>query len=276
VAGRRNGGGPVRERAVALRGGGLTFRVLEAGEGPPLVYFHSIHEREGWSPFLDALAARFRVHAPLHPGVRGSTGVETLDDVLDLVLAYDELLEALDAPPAHLVGHFFGGMVAAELAALFPARAARLVLLAPLGLWLDTAPVADVLVLPAEDLPAVLWADPESEPARRWAALPENDEDNVAAQVESIQRRAAMAKFVWPIPDKGLRKRLHRIAVPTLILWGDRDRTVPPAYGEAWRRAIAGAVLSVVPGGHMVLHETPAATAAHVATFLGQAPGARA
>ena len=154
------------------------------------------------------------------------------------------------------------------------ASAARLVLLAPLGLWLEAAPVADILVLPAEDLPAVLWADPDSPPARRWAALPENDEENVAAQVESIQRRAAMAKFVWPIPDKGLRKRLHRIAAPTLILWGEHDRTVSAAYGAAWRRAIPGAVLSVIPGGHMVLHEAPVPTAARVAAFLGATPGA--
>ena len=167
------------------------------------------------------------------------------------------------------MGHFFGGMVAAELAAVFPARAARLVLASPLGLWRDDAPSADLLILPREDLPGVLFSDPASEVARRWAVLPESEEENLAAQIESIQRRAAMAKFVWPIPDRGLKKRLHRLAAPTLVLWGEGDRANPVVYAEEWQRRIKGAALRLLPGGHMVLHEAPEAGAAAIAEFLG-------
>lgn len=258
----------VDDRVVAIRDGGVTFRVLSAGAGAPLVYFHSYHERGGWSPFLDRLAARHTVYAPFHPGVAGSTGIDTLDDLLDLTLAYDELFEALGLERAHLVGHFFGAMVAAETAAVFPRRARRLVLVSPLGLWRDDAPVADILILPQEDLLPALWADPGSAAARQWATLPEGDAENVAAQIESVQRRAAMAKFVWPIPDKGIRKRLHRIAAPTLVLWGDADRTNPLPYAEDWQRRIKGAALSVLRGGHMILHETPDAVASAVEEFL--------
>ncbi|MBI4636603.1 MAG: alpha/beta hydrolase [Candidatus Rokubacteria bacterium] len=258
-----------RDRTVEVRAGDVSIRVLSAGRGAPLVYFHSFHERGGWSPFLDCLATRYTVLAPLHPGVGGSTGVERLDDVLDLTLLYDELLDRLGIEAAHLVGHFFGGMVAAELAAHFPRRSMRLVLASPLGLWRDEAPSADVLILPADELPAVLWRDPDSEVARRWAWLPENEEDNVAAQIESIQRRAAMAKFVWPVPDKGVRKRLHRVAAPTLILWGDADRANPVVYAEEWQRRIKGSVLRLMPGGHMLIHESPEAAASAVSEFLG-------
>jgi pimeloyl-ACP methyl ester carboxylesterase len=253
---------------VAIRDGAVTFRVRIDGAGAPLVYFHSIHDRGARSELVDRLARRFRVHAPLHPGVQGSTGVETLDDLLDLTLAYDELLDALGLERAHLVGHFFGAMVAAEVAALAPRRVARLALISPLGLWRDDAPSADVLILPHEELAAALWRDPESEPARRWAALPENDAENVAAQLESIQRRAAMGKFIWPIPDRGLARRLHRIAAPTLVLWGDADRTNPVVYAEEWQRRIKGAALQVVPGGHMLLHESPDVCAAAIERFL--------
>jgi pimeloyl-ACP methyl ester carboxylesterase len=259
----------VDDRVVDIRGGAVAFRVLSAGRGPHLVYFHSFHERGGWSPFLDRLAARYTVFAPFHPGVQGSSGVETLDDILDLVLAYDELFDRLGVGAAHLVGHFFGAMVAAELAATLRQRATKLVLVSPLGLWRDEAPSADLLILPREDLPAVLFRDPASEVARRWAALPEGDDENVAAQIESIQRRASMAKFVWPIPDKGLRKRLHRIAAPTLVLWGDADRANPLVYAEAWQGLVKGAALTLLPGGHMVLHEAPDAAAGAVAEFLG-------
>lgn len=255
-------------RTVPIRDGAVVFEVLAAGRGEPLVYFHSFHDRGGWPPVLDRLAARYRVLAPFHPGVRGSRGAERLDDVLDLTLAYDELLARLDVPCARLIGHFFGGMVAAELAALFPGRAARLALVSPLGLWRDDAPSEDVVILPPDDLLAVLWRDPASAAARRWAALPEADEANVAAQIESIQRRAAMAKFVWPIPDKGLARRLHRVAAPTLLVWGDADRANPPVYAGEWQRRIAGAAVRLLPGGHMVLHESPEAVAEALMEFL--------
>jgi pimeloyl-ACP methyl ester carboxylesterase len=232
------------------------------------VYFHSFHERGGWSPFLEALAGRHTVYAPLHPGVAGSTGVDTLDDVLDLTLAYDELLGALELESADLVGHFFGAMVAAEVAAVFPRRARRLVLVSPLGLWRDDAPSADILILPHEDLMSVLWDDEQSPGARQWATLPESDAENVAAQIESVQRRAAMAKFVWPIPDKGIRKRLHRISAPALVIWGDADRANPLPYAEEWQRRIKGAALSVLRGGHMIIHERPDAVASAVEEFL--------
>src|SRR5688572_16767390 len=129
----------VTDRIVSIRGGAVAFRVLSAGRGAPLVYFHSFHDREGFPPFLERLARRHTVYAPLQPGAAGSTGVETLDDLLDLTLAYDELLTALELPSAHLVGHFFGAMMAAEIAAVFPRRASRLVLISPLGLWRDEA-----------------------------------------------------------------------------------------------------------------------------------------
>ena len=255
---------------VSIRDGAVSFRVRSAGRGPHVVYLHSFHEGSGWSPFLDRLAARYTVHAPLHPGVAGSAGLETLEDVFDLTLAYEELLDALGIGTVSLVGHFFGGMVAAELAAVFPERVGRLVLVSPLGLWRDDAPSEDLLILPREDLPAVLFRDPASEAARRWAAGPASEEENLAAQIESIQRRAAMAKFVWPIPDKGIKKRLHRIAAPTLVLWGDADRANPVVYAEAWQQRIKGAALSLLSGGHMVLHETPDVAAAAVAEFVGR------
>jgi pimeloyl-ACP methyl ester carboxylesterase len=259
----------IEDRTVEIRDGAVRFRVLSGGQGAPLVYFHSFHERGGWSPFLDRLAERFTVYAPFHPGVQGSAGVEALDDVLDLTLAYDELLAALGLTSPHLVGHFFGGMVAAELASVFPRRAGKLVLVSPLGLWLDQAPSADILILPLDELPHALFADSGGPVAREWAKLPEADVDNVAAQIESIQRRSAMAKFVWPIPDKGIRRRLHRVTAATLILWGDADRANPLVYAEEWQRRIKGAAVRHLRGGHMVLLEAPDAAARAVGEFLG-------
>jgi len=265
-----SGGGPSAppaERTIAIRDGAVRFRVLTGGRGPALLYLHSFHDRDPWPPFLAALARRFTVHAPSHPGVRGSEGVESLDDVVDLALAYDELMGALGLASARLVGHFFGGMMAAELAALCPARAERLCLLSPIGVWLTGKPVADVVTLPSSDLETLLWADPRSPAARRWARLPESEEENVAAQIEQIQRLSAMGKFVWPIPDKGLRKRAHRIAAPALIVWGQDDRVNPIAYADEFRRIVPRAQVRTQAGGHMLHLEEPEAVAAVVAEF---------
>jgi pimeloyl-ACP methyl ester carboxylesterase len=257
------------ERTIELRAGTVKFRVLSSGAGRPLTYFHSIFDRAPWPPLLDRLAERYAVFAPQHPGVGGSEGEEHLETVVDLALVYDELLDALGLGTTHLAGHFFGGMVAAEIAALFRHRVDRLALLAPLGLWRDDAPVADVLILPGDELTPLLWADPGSPTAASWAAEPDSDDEKAAAEIESIQRRAAMGRFVWPLPDKGIKHRLHRISAPTLLLWGDADRVHPLVYAEEWQRRIKGAELKLLRGGHMLPHEAPEAVAGALAGFLG-------
>jgi len=264
------------ERVVSLRAGTVTFRVLSGGRGPALVHLHSFHDKDPWPPLLAQLAERFTVHAPFHPGVQGSDGVEHLDDVVDLALAYDELIAALGLDSALVLGHFFGAMMAAELAALCPSRVSKLVLISPLGLWLDGKPVADVVTLPSAELQRLLWSDPESDVARRWAAAPESEDAKIALQVEQIQRLAVMGKFVWPIPDKGLKKRMHRIAAPTLILWGNDDRVNPRPYGDLFAARIPGATLRQLHGGHMLHLESVDAVVSAVTSFFGFTAGAPA
>jgi pimeloyl-ACP methyl ester carboxylesterase len=113
-----------------------------------------------------------------------------------------------------------------------------------------------------------MWKDPESPAAREWATLPQTEEENVAAQIEQIQRLSAMGKFVWPIPDKGLKKRLHRLSAPTLILWGEADHANPPAYAQEFARLIRAAEVRALPGGHMLHIESPDAVADAAVRFL--------
>ena len=137
---------------LSLRGGDFEATVLKDGSGPPLLYLHGAVGQKGWAPFLTALAQQFTVYAPFLPGYAKSTGLEHLDDVQDLTLYQFELLDALGVAKTHVVGHFLGGMIAAEMAALSPSYVDRLVLAAPAGTWRDEAPVADLLALTASDL----------------------------------------------------------------------------------------------------------------------------
>ena len=236
------------EDIVELQGGKFKIRVLSAGSGDPLVFIHGAGGLF-WDPFLDGLSNNHRVIAPEHPGFGISQGLDHVHDVWDLVLYYNELLDALGIARATVVGHSFGGMVAAELAANNPERVARLVLIAPIGLWLDEHPVPDISGMPPEQLPGLILADPTGPLAAMMPAPDPNDPDALLAAVNNI---TSILQFIWPLPDKGLRKRLYRVKAPTLVIWGEQDKLVHPAYGDAFVNAIGGARLETfAAAGHL-------------------------
>jgi len=137
---------------LSLRYGDFEAVALKDGSGPPLLYLHGAVGQKGWAPFLSSLAETFTVYAPYLPGYAKSTGLENLDDVTDLTLYQFELLDALGISKTHVVGHFLGGMIAAEMAAMSPSYVDKLVLAAPAGTWRDETPVADLLALTASEL----------------------------------------------------------------------------------------------------------------------------
>jgi pimeloyl-ACP methyl ester carboxylesterase len=254
-----------QESFVELRDGRFKIRLLEAGSGPPLLFLHGAGGLF-WDPLLDALAATHRVLAPEHPGAGESQGLEHVEDLWDLVLYYNELLDVLGVDTAPVVGHSFGGMVAAELAATSPHRVERLVLIAPVGLWRDDHPVPDFSGVPPETIPTLLFAD-LSAPA--LALLPVPDPTDPEQLLRASLTAASILQFIWPLPDKGLKKRLYRVAAPTLLVWGAEDRLVHPAYAEDFRALIDGAEVRILDGvGHVPQLEAPEATSAVIAGFL--------
>jgi pimeloyl-ACP methyl ester carboxylesterase len=237
---------------IGLPGGFAANAVLTAGAGPPVVYLHGPFGQEPLSGFLADLTGDHQVWAPAHPGGEDPADLERLDHLYDLLLYYDDLFEALELETFDLVGHSFGAMVAAELAAGFRHRVQRLVLLAPLGLWRDDAPVADYVVLPHEEQRALLFHDPAS-PAAQAAFVPPlgPSDDGPEAAVRRLTAIASTSHFVWPIPERGLAKRLRRIEAPTLLVWGRQDAVVDVAYAADFAASIDNASVRVVDGaGH--------------------------
>lgn len=259
-------------REVGLRAGRSAV-VHEVGDGPPLLWFHGLNglAPEG-DPVLEALGAHHRVIAPVAPGYADLDELEDLDDVHDLALFYDDVCVALDLPPLAVAGHSFGAMAAAELVAHVPARATRLALVAPYGLWDDAEPFPDLFARPAHQMGELLWSDPDGGPGaevQRVAALNPNRVANLDQVLPLVQGLAAAATFTWPIPDRGLRKRISRITCPTLVLWGADDQLIPVSYAARFAAALPEAVVEVVPGGaHMVAVERAAEVAASLARFL--------
>jgi pimeloyl-ACP methyl ester carboxylesterase len=250
----------------------ITTRVQVDGEGPPVVFLHGAGGLQ-WDGFLDGLAQRYTVYAPEHPGTTPGDphGIDPLDDLWDLVLAYDEMFDALGLEQPALIGHSFGGMVAAELAATLRGRVSKLVLISALGLWRDDAPVPNYMVMTPDELVPLVVADQSGPVAAEMLAPPDFESDaGQTALIQATWSLACTGKFVWPLPDKGLRKRLHRVTAPTLVVWGHRDQLTRSVYAEEFGRRIRGARVEVLENAaHLPQREQPERTLQLVTEFLG-------
>lgn len=247
--------------------------VWEAGQGSPLVYLHGAGGLMPDDLFFQALAGQFHVHAPLLPGYGGSLGEELLMDMLDATLHTGDVIEALGLDNPALVGHSMGGMLAAELASLAPNDVGRLALIAPAGLWLETHPIEDLFAKLPFELPELLFHDVALGEKLLAAGMDLEDPAFLADFLVIRARRLGMAgKLLFPIPDRGLSRRLHRIKAKTLILWGESDRLINPVYGEAFAAAIANSELRTLPeAGHLVTHEKPEQLVGAIAALVNAA-----
>ncbi len=259
----------MNERTIETRKG-IKSRLLEAGEGPPLVYLHGaggLYEQE---PLLEALAARHRVYAPEWPGYGESGGEELLEDMLDFALHGWYVVEALGLVRPDLLGHSMGGMIAAEMACLNPSALGRLVLIAPAGLWLDEHPIPDLFAMLPFELAAALFKDPKQGEAFLTRGV---DFSNMEALqtflVENARRLGTAGKILFPIPNRRLSKRLYRLTTDTLLVWGRDDRFVPPPYAERWQELLPDAHLAwIEDAGHMAPYEQTKSVHEAIESFL--------
>ena len=258
-----------QQNGQAVMVGGSEIEVASKGSGEPLVYLHGAFGYRGWHPFMDVLAEDFTVYAPIQPGfVDSAPGPDDLDDLLDLTLYHFDLLDALGLEAPNIVGHFLGGMIAAEMAALRPDSVGRLVLAAPAGIWLDDDPGVDYFATPMEELRGILFVEPGSDAARSVLPEPADDLERGTQILERVRSLATVGKFLWPIPDKGLKKRMPRITAPTLVVVGEEDKVVPVSYGEEFASRISVAsVQTLASAGHMMMIERPEEFAGVVADF---------
>jgi len=261
----------IAELVIPVWGSRLDMTVQVGGEGPPLVYLHAAGGMM-WDPFLARLSAAHTIYAPLVPGTAPGKPdeISKVDDLWDLILIYDETIRALGLEGAPVVGQSFGGMLALELAAHFPSLFNRVVVLDPIGLWLDDHPVANWVAMAPDELPGLLFHQPEGDAARAMFTPPDDPEAAIAAIVGMTWSTGCTSKFIWPVPDKGLAKRLHRIQAATLIIWGEQDALISSAYAAALGARIPGSRVEIIDRcGHIPQVEQPEQTMSLVSDFLG-------
>jgi len=255
-----------RERSVTVNGS--PCRVWEKGDGAPLGFLAGLAGVVRWTPFLDALAERRRVIVPSLPGFPGGEGHDLLDDLPDWLTATLDLLEGAGLEGADLVGASVGGLLAAEVAALSRATVRRLVLVAPYGLFDAAQPTRDVFAVKQDEMPRWLCAHPDRLLERM---APPEGADATEWMIGLSRANVAAARLLWPLGDRGLAKRLHRIVAPTLVVWGTDDRVIPPAYAHRFAAGVGGEVetRTIAGAGHLVDVDAPEELARAVLAFVG-------
>lgn len=234
-------------------------RYYEGGKGKPLVFLHGAGGILPTDPFLDKLAAKYHVYAPLLPGYGDSEEAPQLRDMQDFTLHTLDVVEALGVKDPVLVGHSMGGMIAAEMAATAHNDFTKLCLIAPAGLWLEKHPIADLFAMLPYEMPPFLFHDVELGTKLMTAGVALSDPEWLKGFLVQNARQMGMAgKILFPIPDRGLSERLYRIKAKTLLVWGASDKLIPPVYGEAFKKSIKNAELTIIPkAGHLITLEQP-------------------
>ena len=243
---------------------GATVKVMRKGRGAPLLVLHGASGAGAWLPYMEKLAASFDVIVPEHPGYGGTDMPEWLDTMHDLAYFYLDFLKKLELRGVHLVGLSLGGWLAAELAVRDTSRLASLTLVGSAGIYVKDVPQIDAFLRSDEQRIRDFFYDQKlAEAVIAKALAPELEDVN-------LKNRLVTAKLVWQPRgyDPHLSKWLHRIDVPTLLLWGDTDRLYPAPYAEAFRRLIPGSRAVVFPEcGHMPNVEKPDEFVAEIVRF---------
>ncbi|MFQ5665825.1 MAG: alpha/beta fold hydrolase [Candidatus Binatia bacterium] len=244
---------------------GVRTHLFRGGRGTPLLVLHPEFGSNRWFPYHDRLAARFQIFAPDHPGFGQSERPEWLDGIDDLVFHYADLLDALGLARVSILGTSLGGWIAAEFAVTHPQRLHRIVLVGAGGIKVEGADRFDVFIHSVEETLQHSFHDP----SRAAQLLPtEFGPDSI---VDTYREAATLARLTWNpyFYDPKLPRRLRRITAPTLIVWGDDDRFLPAAHGEAYARLIPTATLQTIPEcGHLVPLEQTDLFIQHVVRFL--------
>lgn len=238
----------------------------------------ALHGAGGWlpgEPVLDGLvAAGLRVVAPVWPAWSEHGDEDRLSDMQDFALHGWDVATEMGLLPGpgelHLMGHSMGGMIAAEMAALAPQSVDRMALLCPAGMWLGDHPIPDIFAMLPYQLAEVLFADPNVGEEVLTGGADFSDNATLTRFMVARARQQGMAgKILFPIPNRRFSERAYRVTVPTLLVWGQQDRLIPPAYADTWQAALPDATVELVDGaGHMLPYEQPAAVVAAVTAHL--------
>ncbi len=254
------------ERTIDVQG--IQTHLFEAGSpaAPPLLYLHGTFLGNLWLDYHRTLAQHFHIFAPDTPGFGLTRRPDWMRDMSDYTLYFRDLLNALGLQKAAIIGHSLGGWMAAEIAVWYPDRVSKLVLSNAAGIRVKGSLIANLFAMNAQELVAACFDN-------LAAAMPlMPPEVNADYLLDQYRQRATLASLAWnPHYDPKLERRLAWVTCPTLVIWGENDRLIPPVYGDTFHKLIPGSKLVKLAGtGHMPMFEQYEAWSAAIVEFLTQ------
>jgi pimeloyl-ACP methyl ester carboxylesterase len=241
--------------------------MLRGGSGPPVLFLHGANGLPQWLPFFEQIAARCDLRVPEHPGYGTSDNPAWLRDIGDLAMYYLDFLDGLDEPKVHIVGQSLGGWAAAEMAVRNCTHIASLTLLDPAGIRVKGLLSGDNFIWGPDEAVRNLYYDQSI--ADKMLAMPVTDEQADIA----LGNRFTTTKLGWQPRwyNPSLERWLHRITVPTLVVWGENDKLFPKEYAARWGERIPGCKVEIIPQcGHVPAIEKPDITAKKVLDLIGR------
>ncbi len=246
---------------------GTKLHVSRGGKGRPVVVLHHETGTLDRLPFYDALAAKFDVLVPHHPGYSRSQRPDWMRSVRDIAVAYRGLLSDLRIKDAALVGLGFGGWIAAEMASMAPADLAKLVLVGAMGIKPPQGDILDLAITGYVDYARAGFHDQKAFD-KVYGAEPSVDQLEMWDICREMSFRIAWKPYMH---SQTLPHLLGAVKAPALLVWGDQDKIVPISAAKRYVEALPKAKLEVVRNcGHCVDMEQPEALAKLVTTFLDQ------
>jgi pimeloyl-ACP methyl ester carboxylesterase len=256
---------PPEAQIVKIGDVGVSLR--RAGEGPPLLFLHGADGYSQWLPFFDALAERYELIVPEHPGFGASDDPPLIRSVSDMAMFYLDFLETLKLRGLHIVGHSLGGWIAAEILICDRSRAKSLTLISSAGIRVEGVPSGDLFIWNREELLRNVFYN------QAYADIALSLQPTEQQLDTMLKNRFTATKLGWQPrwynPD--LEKWLHRVTLPALILWGDEDKIMPPEYAGLWRERLPDARLVMIEKcGHVPQLEKLSETIGPLRDFLAE------
>jgi len=249
---------------------GLTVRFDERGNsGRPILILHGGGGPQTVAGLAAALSTHAHVLVPTHPGFAGEPRPEWFDSIDDLALAYLELLERLDLHDVLVIGSSMGGWIASTMALRDTTHVVGgIVLVDAGGIQVEGHPIADVSSLTPDELSALSFHNPV--PFRV---------DPATVSPEQAEARAANFRTLYVydqgqgMGDRKLRRRLRRVTIPALVVWGESDGVIDPDYGRVYAQSLPHARFELIPeAGHLPQIEQPVRLLKLVQEFADSIP----
>jgi pimeloyl-ACP methyl ester carboxylesterase len=237
--------------------GGTKVHTLKGGSGEPLLLLHGAGGNNGWLKFVDALAEKYTVIYPSHPGYGKSNRPDWLETIPDMACFYTWYLETLGLEGVRAIGFSMGGWIASEIAAMCNHSFSKLMLVDAVGIKPNDSEITDIFIISPAQVRELGFHDPRQAPEYEalYGGEPTTEQANTAESNREMAVRLCWKPYMH---DPRLSSLLQRVKIPTRMVWGKNDQIVPLECGELYKKAINGSDLVVIDNcGHSPQVEKP-------------------